>query len=304
VKKILIVADQPGWVFEKHALEIKKRVTGYKIDIAFHRQDIGAISTQYDLIYVMDPMPMRYGPKEKTILGLRNQFLYEQHPLGVKGLYESGLNGRCVDIKSKCCILHVVNKSQYVEFSKINIEQDLLLVPHGIDSNIFDMKKYDKIQNASIVVGVCGRDSSNKGFSHVKNACKKAGFEFVSAQYGQKQLAKDQMPMFYSGIDIYVNFSQSEGLNNPILEAGAMGVPIIATKTGAAPEIIKQNENGLLIDRTEEALLEALLKLGHKSKRMEYSNNIYEEIMRNWTWDKCSIGFNEMFDLYFEKKGK
>lgn len=47
------------------------------------------------------------------------------------------------------------------------------------------------------------------------------------------------MPSFYNSIDIYCNMSENEGLNNSIMEAGAMGRCVIATPVGAAPEMIK-----------------------------------------------------------------
>ncbi|HXK57171.1 MAG TPA: glycosyltransferase, partial [Gammaproteobacteria bacterium] len=39
-----------------------------------------------------------------------------------------------------------------------------------------------------------------------------------------------------------------EGMSNVILEAMASALPLIATRTGAAPEIIRHGVNGLLVD--------------------------------------------------------
>ena len=53
---------------------------------------------------------------------------------------------------------------------------------------------------------------------------------------------------YYYAADIYVLPSYSEGLPLGILEAMAAGLPIVATKVGAIPEIIKEGINGFLID--------------------------------------------------------
>jgi len=79
MKKILIIADQPGWAFHSHALQIQKRLTEYKIDIAFCRgYDIAGMSPKYDLIYSMDPMPIPYVCPQKTIMGARVDWFHTQ----------------------------------------------------------------------------------------------------------------------------------------------------------------------------------------------------------------------------------
>ena len=112
MKKILIVIDQPGWAFHSHALQIQKRLPEYKIDIAHHRQNIAELSKNYDLVYVMDPMPMSYPPSSKTIMGVRVDWFHLYHPKGARGMYEEGFMGRSAKIKGNCCMLHAVNKKQ------------------------------------------------------------------------------------------------------------------------------------------------------------------------------------------------
>jgi glycosyltransferase involved in cell wall biosynthesis len=47
---------------------------------------------------------------------------------------------------------------------------------------------------------------------------------------------------------IFVQPSLVEGMSNVILEAMAAGLPVIATRAGAAPDIIRDGVNGLLVD--------------------------------------------------------
>jgi glycosyltransferase involved in cell wall biosynthesis len=47
--------------------------------------------------------------------------------------------------------------------------------------------------------------------------------------------------------DIFVLPSLSEGLPMAILEAFAWGIPVIATPVGCVPEVIKHNQNGLIV---------------------------------------------------------
>lgn len=300
--KILLVADEVGWVFERHCQEIKKRLPEYQIDIRYHRENIPAISNFYNLVYVLDPMPMNYPPAEKTIMGLRCEFLYKEHPDGASGLYKYGFSGRCVSIKDRCKIFHVVNKNQFKEFMPVVKDKPLLLVQHGIDEEIFIRDKYPKIKNQGLVASVSGRGSSNKGFEIIQEACFKAGVTLVSAQYGRRKLSKEQMPEFYSKVDVHICMSKTEGLNNPIMEAGAMGVPVISTRSGAAEEMIKDGESGFLVDRNVNALIDALNKIKDDTLRKSMADKYHEEIMKNWTWKTRIEDFRKMFELYFGSK--
>jgi len=94
-----------------------------------------------------------------------------------------------------------------------------------------------------------------------------------------------------------------EGLNNPTLEAGAMGVPVISTRSGAAEQVITDGENGLLIDRNVGALIEALEKMKDKSKRLEMGKKFQEEIVTKWSWDVKVKEYKDMFDYFFKNIG-
>jgi len=62
--------------------------------------------------------------------------------------------------------------------------------------------------------------------------------------------------------DIFVLPSLKEGFPWTVLEAAAAGLPIIVTKVGGVPEIIKNEDNGLLIEPAQpEAINQTLLKL-------------------------------------------
>lgn len=52
---------------------------------------------------------------------------------------------------------------------------------------------------------------------------------------------------YYQSLDIYVNTSAHEGLPLSILEAMALGIPVIAAKVGGIVEIVDDGEHGLLV---------------------------------------------------------
>ncbi len=62
--------------------------------------------------------------------------------------------------------------------------------------------------------------------------------------------------------DIFILPSYSEGTPNSLLEAMAVGLPVIATDVGGIPAVIENNKNGLLIKpMSESQIVEAIKKL-------------------------------------------
>jgi glycosyltransferase involved in cell wall biosynthesis len=72
----------------------------------------------------------------------------------------------------------------------------------------------------------------------------------------------DEVPEFISALDMFVLPSHSETFGFVLVEAMAMGKPIVATDSGGVPEIISDGITGLLIPpRNTSALTGAILQL-------------------------------------------
>ena len=70
--------------------------------------------------------------------------------------------------------------------------------------------------------------------------------------------------------DVLVLDSEYEGLSHTLLEAGAMGLPCIASDRGGNPEVIQNDSNGLLVPYGDVAALRAALALLQADETLRY----------------------------------
>lgn len=62
-------------------------------------------------------------------------------------------------------------------------------------------------------------------------------------------------------MSVFVLPSRNEGISNTILEAMATGLPVVATRVGGNPELVCENDNGLLVSPEDStALAQALIR--------------------------------------------
>jgi glycosyltransferase involved in cell wall biosynthesis len=64
-----------------------------------------------------------------------------------------------------------------------------------------------------------------------------------------------------AAFDVYVNCSTYEGVSLTILEAMATALPVIATAVGGNPEVVVDQETGLLVDERPRSLATAIATL-------------------------------------------
>ncbi len=63
----------------------------------------------------------------------------------------------------------------------------------------------------------------------------------------------DAMPAWHAAADIVVNSSDSEGTPLVLIEAGATGRPVVATRVGGVADVVIDGETGWLVERDDEA---------------------------------------------------
>ena len=120
--------------------------------------------------------------------------------------------------------------------------------------------------------------------------------ELVYAERRENYIPYDKMPEFYSGLDIYLCASLHEGTPQPVLEAMACGVPIIATHVGIVPEAFGEEQKKFILEkRTPEHLAEAIKKLIAQKELFQVLSNENLKQIQSWDWSIITEKFHDFF---------
>ncbi|MEM2103442.1 MAG: glycosyltransferase family 4 protein [Candidatus Bathyarchaeia archaeon] len=96
------------------------------------------------------------------------------------------------------------------------------------------------------------------------------------------------VPRVLNNIKLLVVPSFSEGLPNIVVEAMACGTPVLATRVGGIPDIIKDGETGFLLESNDpKHVANKIIELSSKPELLEkVSKNAYEYVRENFSYQK------------------
>lgn len=184
-------------------------------------------------------------------------------------------------------------KQDHLRFA-VAAEEKFAVIHSGVELRNFldvfvdpeDMKEKLGIPQGSFVVGTVGRLTPVKGQKHLIEAAAKvvqqkpdslfvflgdgellAGLTETASVLGIKDHLKflgwrPDVADVMSAFDIFVLPSLNEGMGKVLVEAMALGKPIIASNVGGIQDLIRHGENGLLVPPASSAILaDAILDL-------------------------------------------
>ena len=107
--------------------------------------------------------------------------------------------------------------------------------------------------------------------------------------------AQDQLQSIYQNADVFLYPSLYENFAQPILEAAAYGLPVIATPVGVAREIVREGETGFLIDAQPKQIAERIESLSASSTRQAFGEKIKSVVREKFGWQEI---MQRYLDLY------
>lgn len=105
----------------------------------------------------------------------------------------------------------------------------------------------------------------------------------------------DALAEFYRSCDLFLFPSRLEGFGLPIVEAMACGTPVVSTKVGAAPDLVRTGENGALVDTDDARSMarEALAILTCPDEAWRRMAENARATVDGYGWDDAAAVFEE-----------
>ena len=140
--------------------------------------------------------------------------------------------------------------------------------------------------------------------AHLENLVAKLAVESSITFIGRIQYA--DLPRYICTGDIFAMPSRSrlaglevEGLGIVYLEASACGLPVIAGKSGGAPDAVIEGETGVTVDGSEPSEIAKAITLlfDDPIKAREMGARGREWILSNWRWEIWAAKFTELLKI-------
>lgn len=120
-----------------------------------------------------------------------------------------------------------------------------------------------------------------------------------------KSPPQDEIPQIYGASDVYLFGSNSEGFGLPVLEAMACGCPVVATRTGCAPDVIEDGVSGYIVDIDDaEALADRLIKvLSAEPDAWKTMSRNAANAVESYSWNDSARAFAACLEAPARKNG-
>jgi len=207
-----------------------------------------------------------------------------------------------------------------------------VLVENAIDTTVYASmnnphvkfhREHIQLPDNCYVIGSVGRLSEEKGFNFLIDAVDRlitgghnialvivgegAARGDLEAQIQRLQLA-DRVHLvgyqsntidLYRTMDLFVLASLREGLPNALLEAMAMQVPVVVTRVGGIPQVIRDHENGVLVEPGDAKVLANAMRemIVNRDRATEMARRARETVEQNYSFE---YRMDKMVQLYAE----
>ena len=299
--KILFIAPKYSGGIGGHAARVAEKLQEHGFDITLmHTSHIpikklknpsfavlsslkAIVGTEkYDIVHafnVPSAFAMKYTKAKKKILSIHGIYSDQVDALHSKTISTAAkiTEKKVLQWADKLTTDSKIVKKMYKE--KLNVDFEFFYAP-------LDVKKFSKLKNIEKKekqVIFIGRDSYEKGIDILKHIETKINAKVVYCTNTKWEDAMENL----KASSILVIPSRMESIPQVIKEAFYLKIPIIATNVGGIPELITNNETGILIPPNNPEILQnsinELLADNETSKKL--ADNGYEFVIKNLTWE-------------------
>ena len=222
---------------------------------------------------------MKYAKGKKKVLSIHGVFSEQIESLHSKSITSVAKIAESQVLKWPDKLTTDSKYTQKLYKEKFDIDFEYLPSP-------LDVEKFSKIKDVKKIenqVAYVGRDSHEKGIDILKKADSQINGNII---YCTDRSWEDAMLVIKSSRVVVVP-SRIESLPTTVKEAFYLNVPVVGSNVGGVPELITENETGLLVPpENPEKLADAVNELlSNTEKAKKLANNGNNFVKKNMTWD-------------------
>ena len=236
----------------------------------------------YDVVHgfnIPSAYAMKYAKGKKKVLSVHGVFSEQVDSLHSKSVSSIAKSAQSQVLQWPDKLTTDSKATQKLYKEKFDIDFEYL--PSPLDTSMFEkIHSTKKIENQ---IAYVGRDSHEKGIDILKDAESEIIGNVV---YCTDRSWEDAMQIIKSSSVVVVP-SRMESLPTTVKEAFYLNVPVIATNVGGIPELIKNNETGIIVPPEDPSKLaqavNELLSDKEKAEKLAANGNTF--VKNNMTWD-------------------
>ena len=236
----------------------------------------------YDVVHAFNipsAYAMKYAKAKKKVLSVHGVFSEQVDSLHSKSISSIAKSAESQVLQWPDKLTTDSKATQKLYKDKFEIDFEYL--PSPLDTDMF--KKIGFIEKIKNQIAYVGRDSHEKGIDILKAAESEINGNVV---YFTDRSWEDAMHIIKSS-EVVVVPSRMESLPTTVKEAFFLNVPVIGTDVGGIPELITNNETGILVPPENPGKLADAVNelLSDKEKAEKLATNGNTFVKNNMTWD-------------------
>ena len=236
----------------------------------------------YDVVHgfnIPSAYAMKYAKGKKKVLSVHGVFSEQVDTLHSKSISSLAKSAESQVLQWPDKLTTDSKATQKLYKEKFDIDFEYL--PSPLDTSMFE--KIDSVEKIENQIAYVGRDSHEKGIDILKEAESEINGNVV---YCTDRSWEDAMRIIKSS-SIVVVPSRMESLPTTVKEAFFLNVPVVGTNVGGIPELIINNETGILVPPENSSKLaqavNELLSDKQKAEKLGVNGNTF--VKNNMTWD-------------------
>ncbi len=247
---VVLAIDRPGWALDRIARQIALYF-GHEFDLViapYPALVAGECDVLVALAWPCIPLMRANLRIGRVVCAVYDSYMWK-HGDGPKKLGWS---------LTRSDVLAVANRRIAAELAPLH-SLPVFVTEDGVDTQLFKPGRFPWRFSAGWAGDSrAGASHDLKGVGIIREGCRKAGIRLDVCDAAEGGLRYEAMPRWHRRQSVYVCASSAEGTPNPVLEAMACGRPVISTMVGLVPDLIRDGENGWLIERSGDAIAQAL----------------------------------------------